>query len=600
MNVIKCLKFAVCSCLFVGCMESNELNVKTEHEKGISVTVPQPEIESENDVYTRSNLSWDGSSSKLKFTWGDGDALAVYSTKSSKSHNIFHMRTGGGTPSAFFTGDGFDLEKGKAYYSIVPTRVTLNGDEVIADDDIVVSYEGQCQKGNDNTDHLGKYDFMAAAAVVQKEGFASFDFTRLSTPVRLVLNGLGGKSFKQFRLVRQDGGKMQYERHLDLTMDQASIDDYKPLYASPVNLDKNSDGTDNDNTSYLLELKNEDGTQGYITLAAEESLVLYMMMPANPGEQEGPFFGILTDTDDKKYYFTWAKTTLKQNIIKQLVRTPIESAKLAINLSIDKKWVHGDSQSQTRAGDPGIEEKLEAPDKLFIYVCKDDKWLLTEEKASQKDKWTDNGSKFDYEEPILIDVEDADPNKLSVYVVASKGEIDRTTNPTTLTKSTTSYTVIENMKSSTTVFTEDLLKNLYSGSAVYVKAGESIPMVDVTLTHVAAKLDVQWNNTTSTALTGNVSINDLPKWGVSLFKPTTVESPATDADKWTVNIPSTPITVANQWNGRAVFYVPQLASSTYNITVGTGAGQNITFHPNTDGFKTSWLKANITIAPPAP
>ena len=108
------------------------------------------------------------------------------------------------------------------------------------------------------------------------------------------------------------------------------------------------------------------------------------------------------------------------------------------------------------------------------------------------------------------------------------------------------------------------------------------PMQDVTLYHVAAKVDLKWN---STSAIENVSVNNVKNSGLYIFKPTeNANEPGTYNASQTMDIDQ-------QYNGRYVFYLPQFTNNcTFNVTLGGNPEEYITFTPATTGGFTSWLR----------
>lgn len=596
--------------LFAVACSENE-NVVNYPKEGVEVHCEDFELgEVEDFTSTRSSLLWDVENGKtiIRFNWQDGDKIKVFSDDElNVNSNLYTLRVvEQGGSSAYFNGGGFNLNEKSVYYAFSPASAINDVDEYFRKEAIVLSYENQTQVENDNCDHLGKYDYQVACARVSEDGYAQMKFKHLGTVARIRFSGVPGQKFKKFEIVSSDNYDFQYERKLDLTDDGENESNYGPtlgLVRAPEIEGEHS---------FVLNLTDETHDGITVPAVSDENptprLVLYMMLPASDELNGKLLYGIITECDkDGKGYIPDDGNDSNNN--KYFIAMPgkkyvagqyiaygdkaASSEKLNISLTIDKDWQIGTVQNLTRAsntGDPGVDDNLLKPDHIYVYTCIDGKYQGKKEIVVDSDNdWSDRWS---YKENIIIDLEGAIPNNnVHIYVIASKGEITRNTTEVLSKTNNTEESVVANMTMDlSSSFDDDVLKNIYTYDYVLDYTQSNVnPIINATLYHTCAKLDVQWNS--ETALSGSVSVNNLPTTGLKLFKPTE----NTGSDSWS---PSETITTGSMYNGRAVFYVPQLSTPTYNISVGTPSDpatkDNVTFTaPTTKNKWTSWFKANI-------
>ena len=118
--------------------------------------------------------------SGASFTWDEDDVIGIFPDKGDQVS--FAMDEGAGTQTATFSGGGWALKssaKYAAYYPHVYENRNLTA--------IPVSYVGQTQDGNANTDHIGAYDFMAAGVSTPENGAVAFDMQHLGALVQLTI-----------------------------------------------------------------------------------------------------------------------------------------------------------------------------------------------------------------------------------------------------------------------------------------------------------------------------------------------------------------------------------------------------------------------------
>ena len=130
------------------------------------------------DGETRSSVTI--GESGASFAWDDDDVIGIFPDKGDQVS--FAMDEGAGTQTATFSGGGWALKSSAKYAAYYP-HVYENRDPTA----IPVSYVGQTQNGNGNTDHIGAYDFMAAGVSTPENGAVAFDMQHLGALVQLTI-----------------------------------------------------------------------------------------------------------------------------------------------------------------------------------------------------------------------------------------------------------------------------------------------------------------------------------------------------------------------------------------------------------------------------
>lgn len=118
--------------------------------------------------------------SGASFAWDEDDVIGIFPDKGDQVS--FAMEQGAGTQTATFSGGGWALKSSAKYAAYYP-HVYENRDMTA----IPVSYVGQTQNGNANTDHVGAYDFMATSVATPSNGAVAFDMQHLGCLVQLTI-----------------------------------------------------------------------------------------------------------------------------------------------------------------------------------------------------------------------------------------------------------------------------------------------------------------------------------------------------------------------------------------------------------------------------
>ncbi len=529
----------------------------------------------------------------LKFHWSMDDILGVYSYKGGDQNiGITNFRVVGldnDGHTAQFKGSGFKLDTSYEYYSFSHFNVSMQQPL----EDITMSFEGQRMVENNSTENLGKYDYQAANADIVTEDYAHFAYQHLGAAIRVTIKGLPtGVAFNKFRVFRADGKAPNYSRHVDLL--NSFVDE---KYSPKLTIADSEDAVGERNEEYAIALGPEDGT-GITPSGADNSIVIFFMLPNTKefsGTQKWYCELLPADGSDKSYYITMnPKDEFLGGYYYRYSKTALQRGKLNVKLSVDKDWKLGNTIMQTRAnqGDPGVDSNLDNPDKVALITCVDDKiYNITNLTVPTDGNWVENGNILTFDKAVAIEIAPVATSSINVYAYAYSSKAVPATLPSiAVSSSTGGDAAVQGATFASS--SQDALKNLYS--TPYLSTGyqgtvtnlSANPMfVDLILYHTAAKVDVQWN--CKPAVSGSVSVNNVPTSGLFMFKPT---ENTTASDKVTF---SDAITPGTMYNGRQVFYLPQFANPTYSITVGEGSTQDVLFAPSVENGWTSWLKANI-------
>lgn len=172
-NFIKAISFVSLFAIFA-CSE--DAIVEHTLDNGVINKVSITGADFKNEDGTRSSVSI--GESGATFTWSENDTVGIFPNKGSQAE--FAMSEGVGTQIATFSGGGWALKSSATYSAYYPYNF-YNRDMT----KIPVSYVGQTQKGNNNTDHIGAYDFMAASVATPSNGAVAFGMQHLGALLRI-------------------------------------------------------------------------------------------------------------------------------------------------------------------------------------------------------------------------------------------------------------------------------------------------------------------------------------------------------------------------------------------------------------------------------
>ena len=143
-----------------GCTSTLEPTAEPEGE-GIFATIEQPAL----PLQTK-GLTWEND--KLNFTWADKENVVV-----SGDNDVALLRTlTSGEQSSKLESKGFQLMDGVNYYAFIPAYNFNITTDITR---IPLTFEGQRQTANNNSDHLKNYDY-ACAEASKSEGSNSLEF----------------------------------------------------------------------------------------------------------------------------------------------------------------------------------------------------------------------------------------------------------------------------------------------------------------------------------------------------------------------------------------------------------------------------------------
>ncbi len=569
------------------CTENQIVPDPSGHNEGAEVEVSRIEIVDSEDHLTRATYEWEtaGGLYTMKYFWEKGDLLSIFSdadvfdpsigpTVTAMRYELYRADGGKG----YFHCNDFQFNPKYNYYALMPYRGEIESKKAIK-----LTYAGQRVKTNKDVSGLSKFDFQAGYAPVGDENTCKFQMKRLGAFLRVRMqmpSDMETKTFDKFEIKCSDATPIECNYTLDLTDNMSGLTDYAPS----LEVDKTDDYRPK---TLVVDLGEADpsGKNTGIELKGGEILTMYLCFPATDEYKNKTLIGTLSakDSDTEKYTITMRGQKFVQNTAYSYGSVATMAGTISLNVSINKGWKLG--TTETRAlGDPGKADQLKRPDHLYVYTYWDGTLHDKQEiNPTNDDDWDETSSMWTYRKAVTISYPTSPaPSEIRSYLIASYNEI--TTDPASLTQGATTDLTTMTYSSADQQF----LKNLY---AYYYDIDAAAPSLNAILYHVAAKLDVQWN--APAGLTGsNVSVTGLPTSGLKLFAPTGNDGPGMGS--FTV-----PINEGNKYNGRAVFYVPQLASNTYRVILGTPSAEqtddDILFsNTSTENRWTTWFKANIT------
>lgn len=142
--------------------DREEIEIAPEvNGEGVYATVEQP-----NDLIDTRSLTWGDSS--FGFTWSKGESVVVFG----EGEPALLSSLTSGDASAKFESKGFKLMDGINYHAFIPAYNFVITSKNTA---IPVTYVGQRQTANNNTDHLKYFDY-ACATATKEEGKNSVSF----------------------------------------------------------------------------------------------------------------------------------------------------------------------------------------------------------------------------------------------------------------------------------------------------------------------------------------------------------------------------------------------------------------------------------------
>lgn len=573
--------------------------------------------------YSRSSLSfsWDKG---MVFKWSAEDWMTVFAKGDFNATQLYKLISGGESPTARFSAENFRLKPEQMYFSFSKTESSNTHVRIPSQNNISVDYSGQTQVANASPEHLGAYDFMAAAALCKDENFVYFDFAHLGATLRIIMSfnldgisddeltalnakGEGAVKFTEMEMFNSDNSFRQPTRYFS--------------FAAGTNGDSYSfkwpDQEINSMERFKLNLNSFSRYAAYADGSGENpdgKLVAYIEIP--PMNFIDKQLGIMLKGSYKKdgidYPVSYVGTYDKNlNVVNgkayMLNFTMKKPDDFNVTLKVNHMWQHGNTLDSRGTGDPGNDDKIFTPNYIYYIYCHDGKVIKPQTEgatvteisgltnsnwetknnngvwiSTYKGKGGDDKGIIKLQKPAHVSTESSHTGECSyhLYVVASQTALTLSE----LAAGTSEETVVQALTynlPSTGVQT--FMRDLYSTpwDATNFVGNITDPMQDVTLYHVAAKVDLKWN---STSAIESVSVNNVKNSGLYIFKPTENAYATGSYDA------SQTMDIDQQYNGRYVFYLPQFTNNcTYKVKLGNKA-EDITFTPATTGGFTSWLR----------
>lgn len=157
-----------------------------------------------------------------EFSWKSTDIVGVYPDEGTQVRFPIlsgHIEDGTSTSEANFTGCGWAVKKQHDYMAYYPFVPDMDMDKTA----IPVTFAGQVQKGNVNTDHIEHFDYMAAALQSPtKTGEIAFHFEHLGCLFEFVVKAPKAAEYTSVSLV--SNGQFVIDGKYDLTAEVPAIE----------------------------------------------------------------------------------------------------------------------------------------------------------------------------------------------------------------------------------------------------------------------------------------------------------------------------------------------------------------------------------------
>lgn len=570
-------------------------------QEGLTCTVAPIEYV-DGESLSRSALTL--GSSGMDFAWETGDKLSVFYSEADQTSGTYTLNEiYANDNSANFKSEGFTLQNGKRYYAI--STVERTGVRIPDKRNIELSYAGQVQRGNKNTDHLGDYDYLASSGIADGDDHVYFHFIHLGATLRVIMEGLPSDvEFTKMEMYDTENSFLQPKRTLDLTKGLAADGTYTPAL-NPVDM-SSAEYKTAERFSLTLQYAtdNTKGVKADINVADNKGR-LEMFIEVPPADLTGKDIVFMVKGDNgKAYYIKCTGKNLMAGKAYQMKANATVATQYSVKIKVNHAWQHGATlDSRAATGDPGIEETFPTPKNLYYVLCVGGTVKSVNEiEGIAAEKWTLSSDKTisTYAGELTFNFDSGEMSQTkNVYIVASNNDLTSLFNGIS---ATTAEADVQNLVYSiqeealgTDYTSQDktqaFMKNLYStpwtdAAASFIGNLGADYFKDIILYHVAAKVDLQWNSTAMLPTTGEdafVKVSDVKREKLSLFHPT--DNSAALTATYTV---TSPIEADRMYNGRQVFYLPQF--NTYNVKVGGNAATDITFSPSTANGWTSWLR----------
>lgn len=241
-GIYSLLLLSVCTLALVSCMEDTEQTYRNNTLKNISVSAE--DFEYDGDSRTMFEITENGA----EFSWSENDTIGIFPSTGAQAY--FPMISGAGTKIANFTGGGWALKESSRYAAYYP----FYGDFYLNQQQIPINYSGQLQIGDASTEHLGKYDLMAAAGMTPEKGNVNFAFKHLGVLVQLKLK-LSKAASLRFIVLSTENESFPLEGTINLMNENIKI--FPTVKSRTITL----------------------GLQNVITKSDGQTITAYMMLP---------------------------------------------------------------------------------------------------------------------------------------------------------------------------------------------------------------------------------------------------------------------------------------------------------------------------------
>lgn len=604
---------------------------------------------------TRSSLSLDLAKGGMAFAWTEGDGMTVFAKDDSRATQLYMLESGVGQARAKFNADNFKLTLNKLYYAFSKVEGRDAHVDIPSQNNITVDYSGQTQIGNASTKHLGEYDFMAAGTQCVDENSAHFLFYHLGSTLRVLMkfDNVGLADGDEKTALNLDADNTSYKK---VRFTEMEIFDSENSFRQTERHFSFAEGTQGDTYTFkwpeqvidkmdrfTLRLKADGSEEGVSRFDAfmdgsgdntKNRLIGYMEIP--PMDFTNKKIGIMLKGSYKKleggkwveypvsYIGTYEQAL---NVVAgNAYQINVDMKKpddFKVTLKINHMWQHGSTLDQTRSasttGDPGYDKEIATPAYIYYIYCHDGKVVkpttdsgedaVTEISGLTAGNWDTQSNDGTYISTYkgkgsgdngIITLQKPDCTaghdcSYHLYVVASQSAL----NLSGVALGSSEETVVRALtydlpNTGVQVFMRDLYSTPWSAADFVGNLTD--PIQDVTLYHVAAKVDLKWNSSTSIE---RVTVDKVKKENLYIFQPTQNTDGIVQTGGYTETMD---MDVDQQFNGRCVFYLPQFKSNcTYNLTLGNNSPEEVTFSPvSTQGGFTSWLrwlKKNTPVAP---
>ena len=250
MKIYKFLPIAMACTLCVSCTDKQEEVLESQGK--VTFFVPDFEAEVLTDTRMAVTISADGAA----FSWTEGDTLGIFPAEGFQT--AFPISGGTCTSTAEFDGGAWALRPTMEYAAYYPFQHPM---DAINKNALTFNYTGQKQIGNNQTTHLGGYDYLVAPYTpVSANGNTTFMFAHLGALVRIKLKVPKAGQFTHLSL-KSDGAPFVTSGVVNLTEPSPTL--------SPTSTDE----------FIILKLNNIKTTED------NEILTFYMMMaPTNQSD----------------------------------------------------------------------------------------------------------------------------------------------------------------------------------------------------------------------------------------------------------------------------------------------------------------------------